>query len=165
MIVGICNGFQVLVRMGLLPFKQYGHMQATLTNNDSGHFECRWITMMIERSPCLMTRGLEGQEITLPIAHGEGKFFCDETTMATIEQHNLVALRYTYKESVTEQYPFNPNGSLHAIAGVCDETGRIFGMMPHPERFVERYHYPQWRSKGKEPQGLLLFKNVIDYYL
>lgn len=162
-ILGICNGFQVLVRMGLLPFKQYGNMQVTLTNNDSGHFECRWITMRVEKSPCVLTRGLEGQEITLPVAHGEGKFFCSELTMHELEKNNMIALRYSCNGAATQQYPANPNGSLQAIAGICDATGRIIGLMPHPERFVERYQYPQWRSQEREPQGLLLFKNVIDY--
>lgn len=163
-IIGICNGFQVLVRMGLLPFKQYGAMQATLTNNDSGHFECRWITMLIEKSPCIVTHGLEGQEITLPVAHGEGKFFCDGATIDRLEHHAMIPLRYSSRGKIAEHYPYNPNGSLHAIAGVCDQTGRIFGIMPHPERFTERYHYPQWRSHTIDPQGLLLFNNVINYY-
>lgn len=163
LILGICNGFQVLVRMGLLPFGKAGIMQSTLTNNDSGHFECRWITMLIEKSPCIFTRGLEGKEITLQVAHGEGKFFCDDQTINDLEKQNMIVLRYSHNNVATQNYPENPNGSLHAIAGICDSTGHILGLMPHPERFVEPYHYPNWRSNLIEPHGLPLFKKAIEY--
>ena len=166
LIMGICNGFQVLIQMGLLPFNTISTKQASLTHNDSGTFECRWITMMVEKSPCIFTKHLEGSEITLQVAHGEGKFFAYKDTLTQLEQMNLAVLRYTHQGKATAQYPDNPNGSAHAIAGICDPTGRIFGLMPHPERYVERYHHPEWRTNNTpaQPQGLGIFEQAINYF-
>jgi phosphoribosylformylglycinamidine synthase subunit PurQ / glutaminase len=162
LIIGICNGFQVLVQLGLLPFNSIGIKRAALLHNDSATFECRWITLRIEKSLCLFTRQMEETLIELQVAHGEGKLYVDDTTLAQIEQMNLVAVRYTHNGLATQEYPHNPNGSRHAIAGLCDPTGRIFGLMPHPERFVEPYHHPNWRNqKNNKPQGLCFFENAI----
>ena len=163
-IIGICNGFQVLVRTGLLPFRKIGEMDVTLTNNDSGHFECRWIKAKVERkSKCKFLEGLENQIINYPVAHGEGKFFANAETLKKIEAQNLVAFRYVDEEgNPTQEYPQNPNGALNAIMGVTDATGRILGMMPHPECFVRIEQHPNWRRrKIAKPQGLPLFENIV----
>ncbi len=170
-VLGICNGFQVLIRTGLLPFGRMGKMNATLTNNDSGHFECRWINLKAEsNSRCVFLNNGEMIQfnngiISYPVAHGEGKFFANSETMRTIEQSNLVAFRYVDKQgNPTQEYPYNPNGSLHAIVGVCDITGRILGLMPHPECFVRVEQHPNWRRTNIDrPHGLPLFENIVSF--
>ena len=164
LVIGICNGFQTLVRAGLLPFRHLGDMQVTLTTNDSGRFECRWVSMVaVEPSQCVFTHGIT-EPIKLPVAHGEGKFFVRAMDLERMEADGLVALRYAEYGKATMQYPANPNGSLNSIAGVCDRTGRIFGLMPHPERFVEQHQYPNWRrTKIAKPHGLAIFENAIKY--
>ncbi|MBI2027989.1 MAG: phosphoribosylformylglycinamidine synthase I [Candidatus Levybacteria bacterium] len=169
--IGICNGFQVLVRTGILPFDTIGKMQATLTNNDSGHFECRWINLKIEpNSKCAFfnnetMKQFNNDYISLQVAHGEGKFFADNITINAIEKSNLVVLRYVDAEGKpTQNYPDNPNGSLNAIAGITDNSGRVLGLMPHPERFIFREQHPNWRrSQNLKPQGLPIFENMIKY--
>ncbi|MDO8639519.1 MAG: phosphoribosylformylglycinamidine synthase subunit PurQ [bacterium] len=190
LIIGVCNGFQVLVRTGLLPFGKIGKMDATLTNNDSGHFECRWINLGIEpNSKCVFLNDLntsdggrlilsevEGEAMTPPrwtnngivsyqVAHGEGKFFAPKDVINKIEKQNLVVFRYVNDNGKpTQEYPQNPNGSLNAIAGICDPTGRILGLMPHPERFTQKEHHPNWRRNNiNYPQGLPIFENMIKY--
>lgn len=166
LIIGVCNGFQVLVRTGLLPFRSLGKMDAILTNNDSGHFECRWINLRIEKnSNCVFLKNLEGNFVSYQVAHGEGKFFADKESMRKIEKENLVAFRYVDQDGKpTQKYPENPNGAINAIAGICDPTGRILGLMPHPERFVKIEQHPNWRRmKISRPQGLPIFENMIKY--
>ena len=169
LIIGICNGFQVLIRTGLLPFRTIGKMQATLTNNDSGHFDCRWVNLKIEpKSKCVFLNNKNTSDnnlISLQVAHGEGKFFADNKTLRTVEQSNLVVFRYVdEKGKPTQKYPQNPNGSLNAIAGICDTTGRILGLMPHPERFVKIEQHPNWRRLNvQKPQGLPIFENMIEF--
>jgi phosphoribosylformylglycinamidine synthase len=165
-IMGVCNGFQVLVRTGLVPFRNIGGMDATLINNDSGHFECRWIKLKIEKnSKSKFLEGMENEIIWCPVAHGEGKFFAKDAVLNKIEKDNLVAFRYVdEKGNPTQEYPDNPNGALRAIAGVSDETGRILGLMPHPECFVRIEQHPNWRRGSvKKPQGLPLFKNMARF--
>jgi len=165
-VIGICNGFQVLVRTGLLPRSELGTISATLMHNDSGHFECRWVNLVIEESPCIFTRGLEGTVVQYQVAHGEGKFYTGAETLDGIERNGQVVFRYAdpVTGKPTAVYPLNPNGSLNAIAGICDSTGRVLGLMPHPERFVETYHHPNWR-RGilGEPHGIPLFRNAVDF--
>ncbi len=166
LIIGICNGFQVLVRTGLLPFGDLGKMSATLINNDSGLFECRWINLRIEKNnSCVFLKNLEGSFISYQAAHGEGKFFALEDTIGKIEKQKLVTFRYIDgKGNPTQKYPDNPNGALNAIAGICDPSGRILGLMPHPERFVKIEQHPNWRRlKINKPQGLPIFENMINY--
>ena len=168
LVIGICNGFQVLVRTGLLPFNHLGEMDATLINNESGHFECRWIKLKQNSSRCVFLNSSDGI-LTFQVAHGEGKFFANPKVLKDIEKRGLVAFRYIdEKGNPTQKYPDNPNGSLNAIAGVCDPTGRILGLMPHPERFVLKEQYPNWRSlnpsaDGRKPQGLSIFEGMINY--
>lgn len=170
-IIGICNGFQALVRTGLLPFRNIGEMNATLTNNDSGHFECRWIRVKVNnKNTSEILKGMDGEIIWLPVAHGEGKFFTDSKTLQEIEDKNLVAFRYVDEQgNPTQNYPDNPNGALNAIVGITDTTGRILGLMPHPEAFVRVEQHPNWRrpdfakaSSGKG-RGLSLFENIVEF--
>lgn len=170
-ILGVCNGFQVLVRTGLLPFRKIGEMDVTLTNNDSGHFECRWIKVRVNKeNKSVFLKGISEDALWLPVAHGEGKFLTDAKVLSEVEKQNLVAFRYIdEKGNPTQKYPDNPNGALNAIVGVTDLTGRILGMMPHPECFVRWEQHPNWRrpdfvktSSGKG-QGLLLFENIVQF--
>lgn len=164
LIIGICNGFQVLVRTGLLPFGNLGEMDATLATNDSGHFECRWIKLKPEKSKCVFFKE-SGPVGYFSVNHGEGKFFAENETMKTIEQLGLVVFRYADEDgNPTQKYPQNPNGSLNAIAGVCDPTGRILGLMPHPEKFVDITQYPNWRrEKITKPHGVFIFEDMVNY--
>ncbi len=165
-IIGICNGFQVLVKTGLLPFsRERGSVCATLTFNDSGRFEARWIYLRCTgKSPLLA--GLSGETITLPVAHGEGKFLTgDKKDLETLRKNGQVALQYATPEGKeTLDYPENPNGSAKAIAAVTNEKGNILGMMPHPERFLYPYCHPAWtRQEGKSTDGLRVLKSIVRY--
>jgi len=163
-IIGVCNGFQVLVRTGLLPFRKIGEMDVTLTNNDSGHFECRWIKVKVNKKNS--SKFLNGMDslMWLPIAHGEGKFLTDEKTLKEVEDQNLVAFRYVdEKGNPTQSYPDNPNGSSNAIVGITDTTGRILGMMPHPECFIRKQQHPNWRRGKVKVDGLPLFENIVKF--
>lgn len=165
LVIGICNGFQVLIRTGILPFGNIGEMDATLTDNDSRRFECRWVDLEIDKNTsCAFLKPLNGKKVTYQVAHGEGKFFTTSQNLEKIEGKNLVGLRYIDKNGKpTQKYPDNPNGSHHAIAGITDETGRVLGLMPHPERFVVEEQYPNWRRDKKKPEGLPIFKNMIEW--
>jgi len=176
-VVGICNGFQTLVRTGLLPFNNLGKMDVTLAPNESGHFECRWVKLKIEKSKCIFLNRLISDPVSenddtgslnIAVNHGEGKFFADNKTIQKIENQNLVVLRYVDESGQTTQaYPQNPNGSLEAIAGICDPSGRILGLMPHPEKFVEITQHPNWRrwkfANQKKPDGAAFFENMINF--
>jgi phosphoribosylformylglycinamidine synthase len=166
-VLGICNGFQVLIRTGLLPFGEFGSAQATLTTNERGRFECRWVRMRREGDAEILD-GLP-ELIELPAAHAEGRFFADDDTLQRIEDSGLVALRYVDSDGeTTTAFPDNPNGSLRAIAGLTDPTGRILGLMPHPERFVSGHQHPEARARitnqerAQEPYGLTLIRRVVE---
>ena len=163
LIIGICNGFQVLVRAQLLPQVSKKQQQATLLTNDSGKFECRWVNLKVEKSNCIFTQGLADSSITLPVAHAEGKFFAETQELNQIESKHLVALRYAHDDMAIEEYPYNPNGSLHGIAGVADSSGRVFGLMPHPERFIYDYQHPRRTKSDADPVGLKIFENAVSY--
>ena len=168
LVMGVCNGFQLMVKMGLLPAigGDYKSQSATLTHNDSGRFEDRWSYLKTDpESPCVYTQNME--TIYLPVRHGEGKFFADQATLDLIAEKNLAPLCYADSAGVaTMDYPLNPNGSSNAIAAICDETGRLFGLMPHPEAYTHRTHHPRWtreRELPEEGMGLWLYKNAIDF--
>lgn len=164
LVFGICNGFQALVKMGLLPVPDF-EQRVTLTINASTKFEDRWVWLKANpNSPCIFTKGLD--YITLPVRHGEGRLLPkNEDELNAITAKNLYALQYVDSRGKLAGYPWNPNGSIMNIAGICDESGRIFGLMPHPEAFREIYNCPYWKNKGvKEPQGLRIFKNAVDYF-
>ncbi len=170
LILGVCNGFQLMVKMGLLPSLggELLKQSATLTFNDCGRFQDRWVYLKNNpASPSVFTRGIE-KGIYLPIRHGEGKFYVDsQEIMDKIENLNLSVLKYsdhTYS-APTMEFPLNPNGSMNAIAGICDETGRLMGLMPHPEAFVHRTNHPRWTREElpEEGDGLILFRNAANY--
>ena len=172
LVMGVCNGFQVLVKMGLLPDTRTGRreQEVTVFFNDSGKFECRWVYLKHNpQSPCVFTRDLP-ERIYLPVANGEGKVIPQtESIRERLHHDGQVPLQYALPpeapESGTVPYPWNPNGSVDHIAGLCDRTGRIFGMMPHPERHTHPTHHPQWTRKRARttPDGLLIFQNAVRY--
>ena len=175
LVIGICNGFQVLVKMGFLPnISGKWKQEVSLIHNDSGKFEDRWVRVRFNRkSPCVWTKNIE--EMDLPVRHGEGKFIAmSDDVLSNLVQSEYVALRYTSRkceqgensESETSEvgYPENPNGSEDNIAGICDPSGRVLGLMPHPEAFVIGETHPSWtRSKPIEGAGLALFRNGVEY--
>ncbi|MFH1222008.1 MAG: phosphoribosylformylglycinamidine synthase subunit PurQ, partial [Candidatus Micrarchaeota archaeon] len=161
--LGVCHGFQVLVKMGLLPIPDFVQ-RVTLTTNDSGKFEDRWVFLKAnQQSPCIFTKGMN--YLLLPVRHGEGKLVTDETGRKMLWDKNLAALQYVSpRGEIPAPYPYNPNGALDGIAGICDETGRVFGLMPHPEAFNVPQNCPYWVLGGvKEAMGLKFFKNAVDY--
>jgi phosphoribosylformylglycinamidine synthase len=164
LVMGICNGFQVLVRAGLLPGRA-ARTAATLAQNDCGHFESRWVNLVPTRGLCPFIDFAEPME--LPVAHGEGKLVLSDTALLpSLEHAGQIVLQYADAAGQpTMQYPANPNGSHAAVAALCDETGRIFGMMPHPERFVTGFHHPRWTSRGGDPaaagDGLKIFQSAL----
>lgn len=164
LLLGICNGFQVLVRTGLLPYSRIGSITTTLMPNDSGRFECRWVSLKVEKSPCVFTESLAGRTVTYQVAHGEGKFFTSQDVLDDLERRGLVVFRYVDAEGrPTQAYPANPNGSLHAVAGICDPSGRIMGLMPHPERFVLPTQHPNWRRGPAAAEGLPIFQDAVNH--
>jgi len=165
LVIGICNGFQALVRTGLLPFRQIGKMDATLAQNQSGRFECRWIKLKVEKSKCVFLNKNNGKIGEFAVNHGEGRFFSDTKTIEQVENEDLVFMRYVDdKGKPTQDYPANPNGSTNAIAGITDPTGRILGIQPHPEKFVEITQHPNWRrQKFTKPHGALIFEEMVKF--
>jgi phosphoribosylformylglycinamidine synthase len=170
LILGVCNGFQLMVKMGMLPGfdGQYLKQTVTLTHNDCGRFQDRWTYLKVDtESPCVFTSGID-KGIYLPVRHGEGKFLCDtEATLARIESEHLAVLRYSdadYSEALME-FPANPNGSINAIAALCDLSGRLMGLMPHPEAFVHYTQHPRWTRENlqEEGDGLIFYKNAVEY--
>ena len=169
LILGVCNGFQLLVKLGMLPGfdGHYDRQTATLTFNDSGRFEDRWVHLRVDpASPCIFTRGIAG--IYLPVRHGEGKFVAqDEEILGRLHRERLIALEYSDENcrNATLGYPANPNGAVDGIAGICNQTGRIFGMMPHPEAFLHRTNHPRWTREElpEEGMGLALFRNAAAF--
>jgi len=166
-ILGICNGFQLLVKLGLLPAlnKHYFERQVTLSNNESGRYEDRWITVRANpESPCVFTRGLD--LLDLPVRHGEGMVIPkDNAILSRIVTENLIALQYVSPATgqPTMEYPANPNGSPMAIAGLTDPSGRILGLMPHPEAFNDKTNHPGW-TRGETPKlGVSILENGIGY--
>jgi phosphoribosylformylglycinamidine synthase subunit PurQ / glutaminase len=172
LIIGICNGFQVLVKAGLLPnlAGDFQTIEATLTLNDSAKFEDRWIflrkTQHAKRNtPCVWTKSINGV-IKLPVAHGEGKFIPrTQKILKRLKNEGLIVFEYCDEDGKRKGYPHNPNGSVESIAGICDPTGRILGLMPHPERHVSRLQHPSWtRSGQKGPgDGLQIFTNGVNF--
>ena len=165
LVIGICNGFQVLVKMGLLPNLGGGQEQeVSLAWNDSDRFEDRWVYLKATSDKCVFLD--EGQVIYLPIAHAEGKFVArDEGTLDGLKNSGQVVLRYCDENGESGSYPVNPNGSVYDIAGICDSTGRVFGLMPHPERHMFGYQHPRWTREGlkEEGDGMQVFRNAVNY--
>jgi phosphoribosylformylglycinamidine synthase len=171
LVIGICNGFQVLIKMGLLPgingtqpsFNEY-QQEFTLTHNDSNKFEDRWVylksfsdkSVFIDKD-CILY---------VPIAHAEGKFVAgNEEELEALGKSGQIIFKYVDKDGNIANYPWNPNGSLDNIAGICDSSGRVIGMMPHPERYIEPTQHPRWTREGlkAEGDGLAIFRNAVNY--
>ncbi|MBI2194620.1 MAG: phosphoribosylformylglycinamidine synthase I [Planctomycetes bacterium] len=167
LVLGICNGFQVMVKMGLLPgpFTPSAAQQVTLTFNDSGKFEDRWVHLQVCSRTCVFTRGLA--HLYLPVAHGEGKFVAPgDPALDDLDARQQVAFRYVNENLQPAGYPHNPNGSQRAIAGLCDPTGRVLGLMPHPERHFLPTQHPRWTREGLRPEGdgAAIFRNAVAYF-
>ena len=164
LVLGICNGLQVLVKAGLLPGGEGGQKSVTVTYNDSAKFEDRWVHLSVDTDHCVFLP--RGRGLTLPIAHAEGKFVtADRETLDRLRNDNLIALRYVDAHGHHGSFPINPNGSEDHIAGLTDATGRILGLMPHPERFVHPTQHPHWTRlpAPPEPDGRLFFQRAVDH--
>ena len=170
LILGICNGFQMLVKLGVLPAlsKPMGQQEVSLTSNLSHRFENRWVNLKVNtNTPCIFTKGL--QQIELPARHGEGRLeFGSPEIKAEILEHNLVPLQYTNKNGqVTESYPDNPNGSPEGIAALCNKSGTVMGMMPHPEAYHHYTNHPQWMRRPRtqeDGEGIHFFRNAYEHF-
>ena len=181
LILGICNGFQVIIKSGILLDDEPPHgPPATLTYNDSGKYEDRWVRLGVAGEKCVFLRGIE--RMYLPVAHGEGKFIArDAAALARLEAAGQLALRirplaarrrgrrrsHPARPSAAHlPFPDNPNGSMADVAGVCDATGRVLGLMPHPERHLDPTHHPRWTrgEAGPVGDGLQLFINAVRYF-
>ena len=172
LMIGICNGFQTMVKLGLLPGidGNYGERVATLAANDRLGYRDAWVSVRADpASPCVWTRGVDRMD--LPARHGEGKFLTrDEGLMQRLRDEHLIAVRYVDEGGKpTQQWPWNPNGSPDAVAGVCDPSGRLFGLMPHPDAYLYGFNHPQWARKKLEGSfelrgdGLKIFQNGVDF--
>lgn len=179
LVLGICNGFQTLVNLGLLPgfSGDYKTRSIALTFNDCGNFRDDWVSLKVNpSSPCVFTKGFDILE--LPIRHGEGKFYSDKAVIEQLIENNQVTMQYAMPKGclADNRFPFNPNGSINDIAGICDPTGRIFGLMPHPEAYNHRTNHPDW-TRDKEiikrrggavdtgaTAGIRMFQNAVDFF-
>jgi len=164
LIIGICNGFQVLVKTGLLPGLTRWRQQATLTFNDSHRFEDRWCHLEAPRTVCPLVES--GERVYFPVAHAEGKFVAEgPDVLDAMRENGQIIYRYVAGDGGPADYPANPNGSVDDIAGICDPTGRIVGMMPHPERHCLPVHDPRWPREGlrEEGEGLRIFRRAVEY--
>ncbi|HVR73800.1 MAG TPA: phosphoribosylformylglycinamidine synthase I [Planctomycetota bacterium] len=184
LVIGICNGFQVLVRLGLLPGWE-GEKAVSLIENGSGKFEDRWVTLRVDSPACpFLARvegarmGGEGWTLRLPVAHREGRFFArDPEVLARLEEGGQVALRYiepgSAAGSFAEAHPANPSGSIRGIAGITNPAGNVLGLMPHPERHVRALHDPGWTRRAvlhglpeneeRAGDGFVFFRNAVEY--
>lgn len=173
LIIGICNGFQILVKSGLLPnlSGDYKTIETTLTLNDSAKFEDRWVYLKRNthdaqrKTTCVWTNDLP-EVIYLPVAHGEGKFIPkDDKILSQLKRKGLIVFEYCDEEGRSKGFPYNPNGSVDNIAGICDTTGRILGLMPHPERHVSYLQHPRWtriKNRGRG-DGFAIFENGVKF--
>ncbi|MGO9307597.1 MAG: phosphoribosylformylglycinamidine synthase subunit PurQ [Spirochaetia bacterium] len=163
LVIGICNGFQVLAKMGVLPnLSGTNAQEVSLIHNDSGKYEDRWVRVSFaQESPCVWTRGLARMD--LPVRHGEGKFLArSPELLAQLSARGLVALRYASLAGGEPKYPEDPNGSDGHVAGICDPTGRVFGLMPHPEAFIHAENHPDWTARSiREGEGVRIFANGV----
>jgi len=173
LILGICNGFQILIKSGFLLPPDDGGLTATMAWNDSGRFIDTWVNLKTDNRKCVFLRDIE--QMYLPIAHAEGKFVTrNETILDSLQSAGQLALKYCRPtgeigetgENGSVPYPHNPNGSTAHVAGVCDSTGRIFGLMPHPERHIDPTHHPRWTREGLAEcgDGLAIFQNAVGYF-
>jgi len=168
LIIGICNGFQILVKSGLLPGNVALDQETSLIINDVGKFQDYWVYLktaetQARTTKCVWVKDLP-EMIYLPVAHGEGKFVTkDKEVLARLKKNHQIVFQYCDDQGKLAGYPHNPNGSEDNIAGICDETGRILGLMPHPERNMYREQHPRWTMGPNAPDGLQIFNNAVTY--
>jgi len=167
LILGICNGFQVLIKSGILLEPDAQGPTATLTWNDSGKYEDRWVHLAVCGSKSVFLRSID--TMSLPVAHAEGRFVPrDQDALARLDRAGQLVLKYCSRPDNRETlgYPDNPNGSMLNTAGVCDATGRVLGLMPHPERHIDATQHPRWtRGEGRQPgDGLRLFASAVEFF-
>ncbi|HRY28854.1 MAG TPA: phosphoribosylformylglycinamidine synthase I [Elusimicrobiota bacterium] len=165
-VIGICNGFQALLKGGFLPGRAGVSVSATLTDNDSGKFECRWTFLRTSSGKCPFVRGLPAV-FPAPVAHGEGKFVPEsEAGLRTLEKQGQIVFRYVNERGQSDGYPWNPNGSRGDVAGICNREGNVLGLMPHPERYFYPQQHSHWTRIRPLPEhgvGLQIFKNAVRY--
>jgi phosphoribosylformylglycinamidine synthase len=174
LVLGICNGMQVLMRLGVLTediSSAHEHQPATLSWNDHGRFEDRWVHLAVDKTPCVFLQGV--QHMYLPMAHAEGKFVAEnETVLSELKHAGRLCLRYCEGESGAVdddrlEFPANPNGADANVAGVCDTSGRVLGLMPHPERHIDATQHPAWTRRSEQPaagDGLVMFENAVRWF-
>ncbi len=172
LVLGICNGFQVLMRLGVLSNDVCEGPAATLTWNNHGRFEDRWVNLRVDETPCVFLKGIE--KMYLPVAHAEGKFvMANADVREEMAASGRLALRYASGNGKPTDlsdplpFPLNPNGAEANVAGICDASGRLFGLMPHPERHIDPTQHPQWTRREVQPEcgdGLAIFKNAVAYF-
>ncbi len=173
LVLGICNGMQVLMRLGVLTEGVGSELApaATLTWNNHGRFEDRWVHLAVDNTPCVFLNAIE--RMYLPMANAEGKFVAaDQEALDKLKSEGRLAIRYAKGSDggvQDEQLPFpaNPNGADANVAGVCDASGRVFGLMPHPERHIDPTHHPAWTRRKEQPEfgdGLAMFKNAVAWF-
>jgi phosphoribosylformylglycinamidine synthase len=177
LVLGICNGFQVMTNLGILPGIEGGRpvRKVALAHNNSARYECRWVSLKGFSEKCVFTKGIDS--IRLPVAHGEGKFTASKETLRELNENGQVVFRYAKneKEPANGEFPFNPNGAVEDIAGICDRSGRVLGMMPHPERSIFFTQQDNWtlqkellKRKGlplpEESGGMKIFRNAVEYF-
>lgn len=187
LVLGICNGFQVMASLGLVPgYSEFGTADIALERNSTDRYQCRWVTLKVnDKSPCVFTKGVS--TIRVPVAHGEGNFYAPADLLSRIMESNQHVVRYVKDDGTPAngEFPFNPNGALYDIAGICDATGRIFALMPHPERNILFTNRDDWtlerekmrRGKGatlapqspdnitlQKSEGMIFFENARKYF-
>ncbi|TWU51022.1 Phosphoribosylformylglycinamidine synthase [Rubripirellula tenax] len=174
LVLGICNGMQVLMRLGVLTegVGQADQTPATLTWNNHGRFEDRWVHLVVDKTPCVFLKDID--QMYLPMAHAEGKFVAaDETVLSNLRDAGRLAVRYcdgAGQGGVVDDvlpFPINPNGADANVAGVCDASGRVFGLMPHPERHIDATQHPYWTRRKEQPErgdGFKMFQNAVDWF-
>jgi len=176
LVIGICNGFQVVTNLGILPGieNRQPMRKIALAHNNSARYECRWVSLKAFSKKCVFTKGIGF--IRMPVAHGEGKFTASPETLKALKESDQIVFRYAKDNALANlEFPFNPNGSLEDIAGICDKTGRILGMMPHPERNIFFTQQDDWTLQAEklkragleipeESAGLAIFKNAVEYF-
>jgi phosphoribosylformylglycinamidine synthase I len=165
LVLGICNGFQVLVKAGILPGTgSFRQEDVTITCNDSGRYEDRWVHLAPQTGRCVFIE--PERQIYLPVAHAEGKVVArSEEALQKLTTESYIAYKYVDENGEEGPFPINPNGSVDSIAGLTDSTGRVLGLMPHPERFIRRTQHPHWSRLGEDldPDGIKIFRNAVRY--
>lgn len=175
--IGICNGFQMIANLGLVPATndQYGKREVALMWNSTARYECRWVHLKTESKKCIWTRNID--QLYIPVSNGEGNFYAEPEMLKHLKENDQIVLRYTKPNGspANNEFPHNPSGALEDIAGITDPSGRILGLMPHPERFHTFTNHPEWtriketlKREGKplpkEGEGMKLFKNAVEYF-